>query len=194
MGLFQDDRRLYGLLLLLGGAWCARAGGLEPRGALLLLVVGLGLLAAGLGLLLRQRWARALGCALVAALAAHAVARRLLLDEPFTLWRVALLLAAAWGVVDLARTDVTEAEEAARRARVEQAKRLAAGRLRARLAHLREHLEALEEQMREAHEAQGHALGFDACEQGDCAELRARLAETWTKLGGERPPEEAAGA
>ncbi|MCO5170905.1 MAG: hypothetical protein M9894_31640 [Planctomycetes bacterium] len=194
MGIFDDNRRLYGVLLLLGGAWCARAGGLDPRAALLLLVVGVGLAGAGLGLLLRVRWARAVGCALVASVVAHMVARRLLVGEPFTVWRVLLLLAAAWGVVDLARTDVTEAEEAARRARAEAAARLEAGRLRARLAHLREHLEALEEQVREAHEAQGHALDFDACEQDDCAELRARLAETWTKLGGERPGTDAEGA
>ncbi len=188
MGIFDDHRRVYGALLLLGGvSWSLRTIDLEPTGVLLAVVVGPALALAGAGLLARRRWARPLGVGLVLALVLHAGLRRWLLGTELGAWRVVLTLATVWAAVDLARTDVTADEERARRERDEAARRLAAGRLRAKLAHLREHLEAVEEQVRGAHEAEGHLGAFEDCDDDDCSQLRAHLAETWAKLDGADP-------
>lgn len=182
MSIFDDNRRFYGWTLALAGAWGGVRGLGDGAGLLLTLGGFAGL--AGAGLLLRWRWARPIGVGVILALTASSSARAWLAEEPVAWWRFALLLAGAWAAVDLARSDVTTAEAAARDERAAADRRLEAGRTRARLAHLREHLEAVEEQVRQAHEAEGHLLDFDDCAQDDCAELRARLADTWAKLEG----------
>lgn len=187
MPTLDDHRRLHGGLLLLAGLCQLGAGAGEPHAVRVSLALGASLIAAGAGLLLRQRWARGLGVGGVLALVLHAALRGWLTGAEVGAAGVVFALATLWCVVDLARTDVTEAEELARRERVDAARRLAAGRLRAKLAHLREHLEAVEEQVREAHEAEGHLEPFEDCEHDDCSQLRAHLAETWAKLQGADP-------
>jgi hypothetical protein len=190
-GIFDDHRRVYGALLLLGSlTWSLRAGRLEPADVWLTLALGACLAVAGAGLLLRRRWSRALGVGAVLSLVAHGTLEHWLVGGEVGAWRVVVTLATLWAAFDLARLDVTEAEERARRDRADAERRLEAGRLRAKLAHLREHLEAVEEQVRGAHDAEGHLAAFEDCADDDCSQLRDHLAETWAKLDGARPDDD----
>ncbi len=193
-GTFDDHRRVYGVLLLVGSlTWSLRAARLEPAGVLLTLALGACLALAGAGLLLRRGWSRALGVGAVLALVAHGTLEHWLVGGEVGVWRVVVTLATLWAAADLARLDVTEAQERGRRERLDAARRLEAGRLRAKLAHLREHLEAVEEQVRGAHEAEGHVAAFEDCADDDCSQLRDHLTETWAKLDGARPDDDPSG-
>lgn len=180
MRIFPDHRSYLGVMLSLAGLGCAVPGWLDPRAGLLVLSVGAFATAAGVGLLLRQGWARGVGVGAILGALITWAGRSWLAGAPVAWWHLLLAAWALWVTHDLATTPVTEEEEEAARERELAEWRLAEGRLRAKLAHLREHLEAVEESVREAHAQEGHALPFEQCP--DCAEVHARLVETWTKL------------
>lgn len=184
MALLLDKRWLYAVLFTASGVWLLGHG---VAGRPHLVGFGAACLAAGLALFARRRWGRLLGCGLIGLSVAYTVVRAwVLLGEPVTVGGVLLELFAVLGLVDLARADVTREEEAARAAREAAAAALEAGRRRAQLAHLLEHLEAVEESVRELHERQGHALPWEACEDAECAALRRRIETTRGQLEAHR--------
>lgn len=169
----DDRRRWYGWLLTGSGVYLALAGAFAPSPAPMQVAAGLVAGGAGVCLLRRVRWGRALACGLVLSVVLERLVTTLLAGEPWAWWRVALAVAAAWGVIDMATMPVSadEEEDAVREAR----------RARAREVHIRDQLEAalverlalLEGAARQAHDAGGHDGPWEACGADVCAEARA---------------------
>jgi hypothetical protein len=184
MGMAADDRRRwYGWLLTGSGLYLALSGLFAATAAPMLVAAGLVAGGAGVCLLRRVRWGRALACGLVLSVVLERLVSTLLSGEPIPWWRVALAAAAAWGVLDMATMPVTadEEDDAVREAR----------RARAREVHIRDQLEAallerlalLEAGSRQAHEARDHAGAWEGCAEAACAEARALVEKHRREVG-----------